>query len=90
MKLIKDNRITRYFAYSTGEIVLVVVGILITLQINNWNQNKQEQASSNSYLTSISKNVQSDIEKLTILSNKRQVLAQRMHYMDRIINFLNE
>ena len=37
----------RYFKYAIGEIILVVVGILIALQINNWNQqrinNKQEQ-----------------------------------------------
>ncbi len=30
----------RYFKYAIGEIILVVVGILIALQVNNWNQNR--------------------------------------------------
>ena len=40
-RLISENRISKYLLYAIGEIVLVVIGILIALQINNWNeQNK--------------------------------------------------
>ena len=46
-ELMEQNKTTRYFKYAIGEIILVVIGILIALQINNWNQerlnNKQEQ-----------------------------------------------
>ena len=45
--LADDNKPLKYLRYAIGEIVLVVIGILIALQINNWNQNriqfKQEQ-----------------------------------------------
>lgn len=44
--LIMENKTTTYFKYAIGEIVLVVIGILIALQINNWNQelgNKQDE-----------------------------------------------
>lgn len=34
------NRVTRYLAYSLGEILLVVIGILIALGVNNWNQDR--------------------------------------------------
>ena len=37
---IKENKITRYFLYAFGEIILVVIGILIALQINTWNQKR--------------------------------------------------
>ena len=37
-KLLGENRTAKYFTYAVGEIVLVVIGILIALQINNWNQ----------------------------------------------------
>jgi hypothetical protein len=35
-----ENKTSRYFKYAIGEIILVVIGILIALQINNWNQNR--------------------------------------------------
>lgn len=41
-RMIKENRISKYLLYATGEIVLVVIGILIALQINNWNENRKE------------------------------------------------
>lgn len=37
-KLLSENRVTRYLIYSLGEIVLVMVGILLALQVNNWNE----------------------------------------------------
>jgi hypothetical protein len=40
-RLLKENRLTRYLVYAVGEILLVVVGILIALQINTWNQARQ-------------------------------------------------
>lgn len=38
--LMKQNKTSKYFKYAIGEIILVVIGILIALQINNWNQNR--------------------------------------------------
>lgn len=40
--LINEGKTSRYFKYAIGEIVLVVIGILIALQINNWNQERLE------------------------------------------------
>ena len=37
-RLLTENRISNYLLYAVGEIVLVVIGILIALQINNWNE----------------------------------------------------
>ena len=42
-KLIADGRIGQYLAYALGEIILVVIGILIALSINNWNERKQDR-----------------------------------------------
>ena len=36
-----ENKFTRYLLYAIGEIILVVIGILLALQINTWNENKQ-------------------------------------------------
>jgi hypothetical protein len=37
----QQNKTSRYFKYAIGEIILVVIGILIALQINNWNENRK-------------------------------------------------
>ncbi|MDX1472166.1 MAG: DUF6090 family protein, partial [Flavobacteriaceae bacterium] len=41
--MIQDKRASKYFLYAIGEIILVVIGILIALQINNWNQNRLDR-----------------------------------------------
>ncbi|MHA1444306.1 MAG: DUF6090 family protein [Candidatus Hodarchaeales archaeon] len=39
--LINENKVSIYLIYAIGEVVLVVFGILIALQINNWNENQK-------------------------------------------------
>lgn len=39
--LMEKNKTGKYFKYAIGEIVLVVIGILIAVSINNWNQERQ-------------------------------------------------
>jgi len=41
--MIKDNKVSKYMLYAIGEIVLVVIGILFALQINNWNIERLER-----------------------------------------------
>ena len=42
LALLAENKVTRYLLYAIGEIGLVVLGILIALQIDNWNDNRKE------------------------------------------------
>jgi len=42
-KLANENQFLRYSRYAIGEIVLVVVGILIALQINTWNEQRKDK-----------------------------------------------
>ena len=52
-KMADDNRPIKYARYAIGEIVLVVIGILIALQINNWNEEKKINREVNEYLTNL-------------------------------------
>ena len=52
-RLLMENKTSKYFKYAIGEIVLVVIGILIALQINNWNEANSEQNKLNTYLNSL-------------------------------------
>jgi hypothetical protein len=45
-----ENKTGKYFKYAIGEIVLVVIGILIALQINNWNETRKERVKESAYL----------------------------------------
>ena len=41
-KLIDSGSVTKYLLYASGEILLVVIGILIALQVNNWNEERKQ------------------------------------------------
>jgi hypothetical protein len=75
-KLADDNQFVKYSRYAIGEILLVVVGILIALQVNNWNENRllrvKEKAILKELRTEMLSN-QDDIESTlsTIKSSKR-------------------
>ena len=43
-KLLSENKVSKYLVYAIGEIVLVVIGILIALQINNWNETNKKRS----------------------------------------------
>ena len=44
-KLLNENRFSKYLIYAVGEIALVMIGILLALQVNNWNElRKKDQA----------------------------------------------
>jgi len=42
--LLMENKSGKYFKYAIGEIILVVIGILIALQINNWNEIRKKKS----------------------------------------------
>ena len=58
--LLSEGRIFNYLKYAFGEIVLVVIGILIALQINNWNESQKERVFELKTLESIQNALKSD------------------------------
>ena len=60
--MIKENKASKYFLYAIGEIVLVVIGILIALQVNNQNNIRTEKQALKNYLGKIAKNVIDEIK----------------------------
>ncbi|MBK7873995.1 MAG: hypothetical protein IPJ74_26765 [Saprospiraceae bacterium] len=61
----------KYLFYVLGEILLVVIGILIALQINNWNTQQQETKELKGFIRNISSNIKSDLEELRALKELR-------------------
>ena len=60
--LLSENKVIRYAAYALGEIVLVVIGILIALNINNWNEAKRDRIIEQSYLLNLREDLEADIK----------------------------
>ncbi len=58
--MIKENKTTKYLLYAIGEIVLVVIGILIALQINNWNEYRKERFKEKAYLSRLKEDLTFD------------------------------
>jgi len=52
-KYLAESRFGKYFLYAIGEIILVVIGILIALQINNWNEHKKNAQQEQLILTQL-------------------------------------
>ena len=80
--LLNEGKTTKYFKYAIGEIVLVVIGILIALQINNWNELKSEQVIEKTYM----KNLLEDLKDDLITYDKFQKSNQEVYTLiDSII-----
>tara|TARA_R110002072_G_C7964832_1_gene534227 strand:+ start:28 stop:774 length:747 start_codon:yes stop_codon:yes gene_type:complete len=58
--LMEQNKVRSYFLYAIGEIFLVVIGILIALQVNNWNENRIARQSEKELLTEVMEAIRSD------------------------------
>ena len=67
--LISEDKTSKYFKYAIGEIVLVVIGILIALQINNWNENRKNSQYEQNYLQRILKDLNKDQVELEMHLN---------------------
>ncbi len=78
------NRIGKYLLYAIGEILLVVIGILIAVAINNGNEQKKRDALLDAYLTSLMQELQQDIINLNkskeSLSRKRKSINCYLDY----------
>ena len=70
-KLLSKNKFGKYLTYAIGEIVLVVIGILIALSINNWNQNRVDKKSESRYLNDIKKEIQNNNSVLDFYTKNR-------------------
>ena len=73
--LLMENKTSKYFKYAIGEIVLVVIGILIALQINNWNENRKSRQKEQSYLLGFKSDIQNSLKELDRVINKSEMAS---------------
>ena len=86
-QLLTENKFSKYLIYAIGEILLVVIGILIALQINNWNEKRKDSNLELEILTGIKNDLEANIDLFEMrISNDSLVVA----YFDKLIQILND
>ena len=85
--LIEQNKTGKYLKYAIGEIILVVIGILIALQINDWNAQKSRLKEEHRILQNIQQDVITDTLDLT---RKIERAQHRIIQMDSVYFALKE
>ncbi|MDF0705773.1 DUF6090 family protein [Flagellimonas okinawensis] len=74
-RLFMENRFTKYLLYALGEIILVVIGILIALQINNWNEHRKELQKE----LVIAKELYNELQQNLIVTTKHQQNIEKIN-----------
>jgi len=64
--MLLENKTSKYIKYAIGEIVLVMIGILLALQVNNWNEKRKEQLKEAIYLERLQENMATDLIQLDL------------------------
>jgi len=93
--LMEKNKTGKYFKYAIGEIVLVVIGILIALQVNNWNEQRKERSKELHYLTNLKADLKlniAEIDNYITTRNTRTASAKKIleYYEGKPLTDLDE
>ncbi len=81
--LINNGSMKKYILYAIGEILLVMIGILLALQVNNWNESQKEAKIEANYIERLKFDLQNNT---TVLSDKiRNAIVQQKLYKEFVV-----
>ena len=78
---IASGEARKYLVYAIGEIALVVIGILIALQINNWNESRQQQEQIEVYLQNLKNDLENNVLGLDRMASSNLFRLYSMQYL---------
>jgi Family of unknown function (DUF6090) len=81
-KLASENKVMAYLRYAIGEILLVMIGILLALQVNNWNELRKQSIAETEFLEGVKKDLTQDKEYI-------QLVLKQMHPRLEVFDQLN-
>ncbi len=84
--MIKENRTSKYLLYAIGEIVLVVIGILIALQVNNLNESSKNDVKAEKFLMKLKNQIERNIETVELQQAQNN---QFLEISERLISLTN-
>jgi len=84
-QLLSQAQTEKYILYAVGEILLVVIGILLALQINNWNQNRKDRIQEQYYLENLQEEFNTNLEQLDDLVEFHKAQLQNAHLVLNVL-----
>ena len=69
-QLLSENNFSKYLLYAAGEILLVMIGILLALQVNNWNEHRKNVHKEQTYLQNIKSDLAIELENLRAMDKE--------------------
>jgi hypothetical protein len=81
----EKNKTGKYFKYAIGEIVLVVIGILIALSINNWNENRKQNILEQSYLDRLKVDLNEDLKSFTFYKGLANLRIEQIEIVQKAV-----
>ena len=86
--VLSDGKTGKYLKYAFGEIILVVIGILIALQINNWNEDRKSEAKKQDFYVQLLDDLSSD--NLSAQNTYQEFSNQQKEYNDYLASYEKE
>lgn len=87
--LMSENKTGKYFKYAIGEIILVVIGILIALQVNNWNETRKDRIKEKAILKEVYNDFNKNLEQFYPIKKSQFRTYNSGEIVLRNINKLN-
>ena len=86
-EFVMENAVPRYLRYAFGEIILVVLGILIALQIDSWNDDRLDRIQERAYLQSMLTDLREDVREIDAAVDGNVIL---LGGLDDLLTLLSE
>ncbi len=85
--LLSEGNTGKYFKYAIGEIILVVIGILIALSINNWNEERKARNNEQVLLFQLKQEFESNLSQLNQKIEMREIMITSAH---KLLNMIDD
>ena len=80
-KLAAENSVAKYLRYAVGEILLVVIGILIALQVNNWNEQRKHKNEEIQFLKGFKRTLNEDIKNVNRVRKQYELTKESINIL---------
>ncbi len=84
-RLLNENKFSKYLLYAIGEIVLVVIGILIALSINNWNEGQSKRKAELNFYRNTKQQLLDDADNIASVLEDNIILNKQFSYAIKLI-----